>query len=75
MTRERSKHMRRRFYFMTDSSSPDSVCNDYIDNIRGARTYAQKVANEIGEIVSINDCETDNIEDFAYPDVDEHDIP
>lgn len=57
----------RRFYFDTESSAPDSVCNDHFGNIRGARTIAQKVANELNEVVYINDCETDDIVESVYP--------
>ena len=56
----------RRFYFTNDDC--ENVANDYCGNIRGARTYAQKVANERNETITINDCWTDEIEDFVYPD-------
>ena len=42
--------------------------NDHCGNIRGARTKAQKYANENNETVIINDCETDEMIDFIYPD-------
>lgn len=58
----------RRYYFETESSAPDSVCNDHCGNIRGARTIAQKVANELGETFYINDCETNDIVDCIEPD-------
>ena len=58
----------RRYYFDTESSAPDSVCNDHCGNIRGARTIAQKVANELNETVYINDCETNDIVDVVEPD-------
>lgn len=56
----------RRFYFTNDDA--ENVANDYCGNIRGARTYAQKIANERNETIIINDCRTDEIEDFVYPD-------
>lgn len=34
----------------------------------GARTIAQKVANELNETVYINDCETNDIVDVVEPD-------
>ena len=58
----------RRYYFDTESSAHDSVCNDHCGNIRGARTIAQKAANELNETVYINDCETNDIVDVVYPD-------
>ena len=58
----------KRYYFDTESSSPDSVCDDHCGNIRGARTIAQKVANELNEVVYINDCETNDIVESVFPD-------
>lgn len=56
----------RRFYFTNEDMN--DVADDYCGNIRGARTYAQKIANERHETIIINDCRTDNIEDFVDPD-------
>ena len=58
----------KRYYFDTETSAPDSVCNDHCGNIRGARTIAQKVANELNEVVYINDCETNDIVESVFPD-------
>lgn len=56
----------RRFYFTNEDT--ENVANDYCGNIRGARTYAQKIANERNETIIINDCWTDEIEDYVDPD-------
>lgn len=58
----------KRFYFTTETMC-DGECNiaDYIGNIRGARTYAQKYANELNEVVYINDCSTYDIVDVIHP--------
>lgn len=56
----------RRFYFTNENG--DNIANDYIGNIRGARTYAQKIANERQETITINDCISDDMVDFIYPD-------
>lgn len=56
----------RRFYFTNENG--DNIENDYIGNIRGARTYAQKIANERQETITINDCISDDMVDFIYPD-------
>lgn len=58
----------KRYYFDTENSAPDSVCNDHCGNIRGARTIAHKVANELNEVVYINDCETNDIVESVFPD-------
>ena len=59
----------RRFYFTSDSHCDgDNPCNDHCGNIRGARTIAQKLANELDETVYINDCETGDIVDCIEPD-------
>lgn len=58
--------MSRRFYFTNDNA--DNIANDYIGNIRGARTYAQKIADERNETITINDCSSDEMIDFIYPD-------
>lgn len=63
-----SEEVMKRYYFDTESSAPDSVCDDHCGNIRGARTIAQKVANELNEVVYINDCETNDIVDCIEPD-------
>lgn len=65
----------RRFYFDTETSAPDSVCNDHCGNIRGARTIAQKLANELNEVVYINDCETNDIVESVFPDSVENTEP
>lgn len=59
--------MARRFYF-TIADTAEDIGYDHIGNIRGAMTYAQKLANETGEEIVINDFSTDDIIDFAYPD-------
>ena len=56
----------RRFYFTNDDA--ENIMNDHIGNIRGARAKAQKYANENDETVIINDCFTDEMVDFIYPD-------
>ena len=56
----------KRFYFTNDNA--ENIMNDHFGNIRGARTKAQKYANENNETVTINDCETDEMIDFIYPD-------
>lgn len=57
----------RNFWFTTESMCEDECCiTDYRGNIRGARTYAQKHANELNEIVYIN--EGSDIIDVIYPD-------
>lgn len=59
----------RRFYFTSDNHCDgDNPANDHCGNIRGARTVAQKVANELNETVYINDCETNDIIDVVFPD-------
>ena len=57
--------MSRRFYFTDDNA--ENIAPDYIGDIRGARTYAQSIANGLGEVITINDCFTDDIIDFVYP--------
>lgn len=64
----------KRYYFTTESSAPDSCINDHCGNIRGARTKAQKYANEQAETVYINDCETEDIVDVIFPDEDENEF-
>lgn len=57
----------RHFWFTTETMCDDECpINDYRGNIRGARTYAQKKANELKEIVYIN--EESDIIDVIYPD-------
>lgn len=58
--------MAKRFYFTNENG--DNIANDHIGNIRGARTKAKQLANELGQEVCINDCETDDMLDWAYPD-------
>ena len=60
--------MSKRFYFTNENA--ENVASDYIGNIRGARTVAKKIANELGEEVTINDCETEDMVDFVYPDAE-----
>ena len=55
----------KRFYFTNENA--DNIMDDHIGNIRGARTKAQKYANENNETVIINDCKTDDMIDFIYP--------
>ncbi len=56
----------KRFYFTNEGA--ENVCNDHIGNIRGARTVAQRIANERQETITINDCDTEEMVDFIYPD-------
>jgi len=56
----------KRFYFTNVDG--DNVANDHIGNIRGARTAARKIANERQKTITINDCDTDEMVDFIYPD-------
>lgn len=58
--------MSRRFYFTNDNG--DNVASDYDGNIRGARAFAQTVANDRNETITINDFSTDEMVDFIYPD-------
>jgi hypothetical protein len=59
----------RRFYFTSENHCDgDNPCDDHCGNIRGARTIAKKLANELGETVYINDCEICDIEDCIEPD-------
>ena len=55
----------KRFYF-TDEEC-ENVAKDHTGNIRGARTKAEKLANELQKIIYINDCETDDIVDVIFP--------
>lgn len=61
---ERIRQMRR-FYFTNDNA--DNVANDYVGNIRGARTYAQKYADARNETITINDFSSDEMVDFVSP--------
>lgn len=56
----------KRFYFTNEDA--ENVANDHIGNIRGARTVAKKIANERRETITINDCDTEEMVDFIYPD-------
>lgn len=56
----------KRFYFTTYNA--ENIMNDHLGNIRGARTKAQKYANENNKTVIINDFVTEDIVDFIYPD-------
>lgn len=58
--------MSRRFYFTNENG--DNIGNDHIGNIRGAKTVAKRLANELNCEVCINDCETEDMIDFVYPD-------
>ena len=55
----------KRFYFTNEDA--ENVANDYIGNIRGARTVAQRIANKRQETITINDCDTEEMVDFIYP--------
>ena len=54
-------------YYFTDYEGKN-VMDDHIGNIRGARTKAQKYANESRKYVFINDCKTDDIVAVVCPD-------
>lgn len=56
----------KRFYFT--NAEGDNIMNDHCGNIRGARTKAEKYAEEYNETVYINDCETDDIVDVIFGD-------
>lgn len=56
----------KRFYFTNEDA--ENVANDYIGNIRGARIVAQRIANKRQETITINDCDTEEMVDFIYPD-------
>lgn len=58
--------MAKRFYFTNENG--DNIGNDHIGNIRGAKTVAKRLANELNCEVCINDCETEDMLDFVYPD-------
>ncbi len=58
--------MAKRFYFTNENG--DNIGNDHIGNIRGAKTVAKRLANEFNFEVCINDCETEDMLDFVYPD-------
>ena len=62
---ERKIEMSKRFYFM--NGNDENIANDHIGNIRGARTVAKRLANELGEYVIIIDWKGDVVE-FVYPD-------
>ncbi len=53
-------------YYMTSESADDELC-EHCGNIRGARKIAQRLANERQETVFINDVETEDIVDCAFP--------
>ena len=64
--------MARRFYFtaMTKDDEPyECAMNDHCGNIRGARTKAQKYANENNVTVYINNFHPDEIVDVIEPDI------
>jgi len=56
----------KRFYFTNEDA--ENVANDHIGNIRGARTVAKRIANKRQETITINDCDTEEMVDFIYPD-------
>ena len=58
--------MAKRFYFTNENG--DNIGNDHIGNIRGAKAAAKRLANEFNCEVCINDCETEDMLDFVYPD-------
>ncbi len=53
-------------YYMTAESADDELY-EHQGNIRGARKIAQKLANERKETIFINDVETEDIVDCAFP--------
>ena len=55
----------RRFYFTNEEGA--NIADDYIGNIRGAIKIAQKIADESNETITINDCNTDEMIEFIYP--------
>lgn len=55
----------KRFYFTNENF--ENVGNDHVGNLRGAKTQAQKIADEIGESVTVNDFDTEDIICFVYP--------
>lgn len=57
--------MSRKFYFTNEKS--ENIMNDHIGNIRGARSKTKFHADLLGEIVYINDCETEDIVDVIFP--------
>ena len=54
-------------YYLTAESAGDELY-EYQGNIRGARSIAQRLANERNETVFINDVETEDIVDCVWPD-------
>lgn len=56
----------KRFYFTNENG--DDIGDDHLGNIRGARKVASKLANEYECTVTINDCATEDMIDFVYPD-------
>lgn len=56
----------KRFYFTNEYA--ENVYNDHIGNILGARTVAKMITNERQETIIINDCGTEEMLDFIYPD-------
>ena len=57
--------MGRRFYFTNEEG--ENIADDYVGNIRGARTYAQSISDQRQEEIVINDCQTDDMIDFICP--------
>lgn len=54
-------------YYMT-AESTDEELYEHQGNIRGARTIAQRIANERNETIFINDVSTEDIVDCISPD-------
>lgn len=51
---------------MTAESADDELC-EHQGNIRGARSIAQRLANDRNETVFINDVTTEDIVDCVWP--------
>lgn len=54
-------------YYMT-AESADGELYEHQGNVRGARSIAQKLANDRNETVFINDVETEDIVECVWPD-------
>lgn len=54
-------------YYMTAESADDELY-EHQGNIRGARSIAQKLANDRNETVFINDVVTEDIVECVWPD-------
>jgi len=62
-----TEDMEMKRYYMTTESADDELY-EHRGNIRGARTIAQRLANERNETVYINSVETEDIVDCVFPD-------